>query len=525
LKVFITDADFKHTLGAIRALAKEGVEVHAGSHVRTALGFYSKYTSRKFLYPDPTLAAQFLPAIERIDRQENYNAILPVGNETCFSLITGSSSTLRKKIPAPPLASYLIACNKAKTLALAKAHAIPIPKTIFPPDPESDVAKLHYPAIAKPALGSGNTRTLQNAEEAVAYWRALRYAGIEAVIQEFVRGEGYGFFALYSQGNMQAFFMHRRLREVPPSGGPSAAAQSVYEPRLLKLGRQVLDLLSWNGVAMVEFRRHTQTGEFELLEVNPKFWGSLDLALAGGVNFPYLAAQLAAYGACNPPTTYSAVKFCWPIMDDYEHLRKHPSSTFRVLSDWANPSVKKNVWLADLRPQLAFAGVMAYVGVQHAIMKLRSKLTPKPEAFSWVIRGKLAASSKPESIIQLLWLKRRGIDSILDLTEKASGLEAAITQHDGSYLNVPMADHAPPTPQQITRAVRFVAEEIQRGRPVLVHCLGGLGRAGTVLACYLAEAQGLSAERAISEIRKGRVGSIEKTQEVCIHDYAKSWHS
>jgi predicted ATP-grasp superfamily ATP-dependent carboligase len=525
LKVFITDANFKHTLGAIRALAKEGVEVHAGSHVRTALGFHSKYTSRTFLYPDPLFSERFLRAMERIDGQENYDVILPVGNETCFSLITGSSSTLRKKIPAPSLASYLIACNKVKTLALAKTHAIPIPRTIFPLDSDSDVMNLRFPAVAKPALGSGNTRMLQNAEEAVAYWRGVRHAGTETVLQEFVRGEGYGFFALYSKGELQVFFMHKRLREIPASGGPSTAAQSVYEPRLFKLGRKVLDLLSWNGVAMVEFRRDIRTGEFELLEVNPKFWGSLDLALVAGVNFPYLAAQLVAFGACNPPPTYSAVKFCWPITDDYEHLRNHPSSALRVVTDWLNPRVKKNVWLSDLRPQLVLAGITAYEGVKQATMKARYQLTPKPRGFSWVIPGKLAASSKPESVIQLLWLKRHGTDSILDLTEQGSRLEAVITGHDGNYLNVPMVDHVPPTPQQIVRAISFVAGETTRGRAVLVHCLGGLGRVGTVLACYLMREQGLSAEVAISEIRKRRIGSIEKVQEVSVHDYAKSLHS
>lgn len=86
--------------------------------------------------------------------------------------------------------------------------------------------------------------------------------------------------------------MHRRIREVPPS----SAAESTYNSELLKLGRKILELLNWHGVAMVEFRRDSATGEFKLIEINPKFWGTLDLAIAAEIDFPHLAVQMATLG-------------------------------------------------------------------------------------------------------------------------------------------------------------------------------------------------------------------------------------
>jgi predicted ATP-grasp superfamily ATP-dependent carboligase len=523
LKVLVTDAGFKHTLGAIRALAREGVEVHTGSNGRIALSFYSKYTTKKFLYPNPTRTDQFLETIAHIDRQESYDAILPIGNETWFSFMTGNADALLRKIPAPPIASYQIACNKAKTLAFAGNNAIPMPNTVFASDPPTKLVKLRYPVIAKPSLGSGGMKILHNGAETTAYWQGIKHAGTDAVLQEFVQGDGYGFFALYSKGKLVTFFMHKRIREMPPSGGPSTAAQAVYEPRLLAMGKKLLDLLKWNGVAMVEFRRNTHTKEFELLEVNPKFWGSLDLALAAGVNFPYLATQLVVNGKCNPPNRYKATKFCWPIPDDYMYLCARPSSMPRVLSDWVDPRVKKNIWVGDLRPHLAVGAVIAKVEANRVRLKIRNMLAPRPLEFSWVIQEKLAASAKPTSPARMMWLRKRGIDTVVDLTENETPFEAAnVKEFGGHYVNVPMLDHVPPTVEQLKKAVNVIKDENKRGRSVLVHCSEGLGRTGTVLACYLAEEQGLDAEAAIREVRRQRPFSVEITQEPSVFEFVNA---
>ena len=113
------------------------------------------------------------------------------------------------------------------------------------------------------------------------------------LIQRRLTGDGFGFFAFYLDGVRQAYFMHRRIREYPASGGPSTCAESFFDERLLDLGTRMLDRLKWHGVAMVEFKQDRPGGDYFLLEVNPKFWGSLDLALHCGVSFPYLMVQAA----------------------------------------------------------------------------------------------------------------------------------------------------------------------------------------------------------------------------------------
>jgi predicted ATP-grasp superfamily ATP-dependent carboligase len=113
------------------------------------------------------------------------------------------------------------------------------------------------------------------------------------MLQEYVAGQGQGIFALYDNGTPLAFFAHRRLREKPPSGGVSVLSESmIADPVMVGHARSLLNSVNWHGVAMVEFIV-AEDGTPYLMEINTRFWGSLQLAIDAGVDFPYLLYQLA----------------------------------------------------------------------------------------------------------------------------------------------------------------------------------------------------------------------------------------
>lgn len=96
-----------------------------------------------------------------------------------------------------------------------------------------------------------------------------------------------------NHGELVAYFMHERIHEVPPTGGPSAMA-TFDDPELIAVGSKVLcGELKWHGVAMVEFKKDVKDDLYKLIQMNPKFWGSLGLSIATGVDFPYLLMQMA----------------------------------------------------------------------------------------------------------------------------------------------------------------------------------------------------------------------------------------
>jgi atypical dual specificity phosphatase len=142
------------------------------------------------------------------------------------------------------------------------------------------------------------------------------------------------------------------------------------------------------------------------------------------------------------------------------------------------------------------------------------------EGFSWLIAGKLAGLAYPEAgQDDLLELRQMGVRALVSLTERA--LPGALVQKfDIAYLHLPIANFAPPKPEQIDRFVSFCEDNISAGRPVAVHCLAGMGRTGTMLACYLVW-QGTPAEEAIETVRDNRPHSIETVeQERAIVEYA-----
>src|SRR5262249_34461804 len=133
--------------------------------------------------------------------------------------------------------------------------------------------------------------------------------------------------------------MHRRVREWPPTGGTSACADSVpSEPALERAGRTLLEALGWHGVAMVEFKRDVKGG-FVLMEINAKFWGSHDVALAAGVDFPGDMAALLEGQTLGPQPPVKAVRVSWPLGGDLLYGLARPSALPAVIRDTLSPRV------------------------------------------------------------------------------------------------------------------------------------------------------------------------------------------
>ncbi|MDA4134657.1 MAG: dual specificity protein phosphatase family protein [Thaumarchaeota archaeon] len=156
-----------------------------------------------------------------------------------------------------------------------------------------------------------------------------------------------------------------------------------------------------------------------------------------------------------------------------------------------------------------------------AYRRIRSVVTDKPTFFGWVIEGRLAASGLPSSEGQLRWLQSHGVDSILTLRETPLPEEwVAATRLSAKH--VKMLDHAPPSPEALEEATGYISAQLKDGRSVLVHCLAGVGRTGSVLAAYMIEYEGRSADDAIARLRAIRPGSVEGAQESAVRDYEKT---
>jgi atypical dual specificity phosphatase len=135
--------------------------------------------------------------------------------------------------------------------------------------------------------------------------------------------------------------------------------------------------------------------------------------------------------------------------------------------------------------------------------------------FSWVIDGKLAGHEAPLSKQDLVWLKQQGVFALVRLIEKNKAeVSASQIGKLGMWdLHEPVPDFDVPKPDQIDRIIQFIDTAISAKRPVGVSCKFGIGRTGTILACYLVH-KGDDADSAISAIRQKRPSSIETQEQV-----------
>ena len=151
--------------------------------------------------------------------------------------------------------------------------------------------------------------------------------------------------------------------------------------------------------------------------------------------------------------------------------------------------------------------------------RVHGKIVKKPTNFGWLINNKLAGSGMPTSSSVIDWVLKQGINSIITMTEEP--LPESLLK-EIRYLQDPTEDLSAPDIDKIDQTVDFINKQIQNNEPIMVHCAAGIGRTGTILACYLVKYHKLSATDAIEKVRKERPGSIQsESQELAIGLYSK----
>jgi protein-tyrosine-phosphatase/predicted ATP-grasp superfamily ATP-dependent carboligase len=296
-----------------------------------------------FQYPDPLAATdQFVEWLSEHGCGQRYDLVMPVTERTLVPLSRCRDRLQHVKIAMPDAHSLEVALDKTRTLALADKVGVPRPHGVsLAALCELSELKdaLRFPVVIKPArsLGSaeGGASQLQvsyafNATELEAGCaQALRFGPV--LLQELIPGMGVGIELIAQRGKIAYAFQHLRLHEVPLTGGGSSLRKSEpVTPELLDASERLIAALEWNGVAMVEFKVNPLTGEFCLMEINGRFWGSLPLAVAAGADFPSMLVDLELEGKIRPSLPYRNDVYCRLLSRDvhwYESVLRGGTDT------------------------------------------------------------------------------------------------------------------------------------------------------------------------------------------------------
>lgn len=314
VRILVTDAQELAGLGAIRSLGRAGYFVVAASpeNGRRPPGGWSRYCAKEVRYPDPwTRQMAFRDWLRAEAAKETFDVLLPVSEAS----VVGAAA-VRAELPSGldviiPFEECLnLTLSKYNSTRRALALDIPCPATVFvhDGDPSSpwcrDLSELSFPVVIKSdnvlgkdgAYVKGRALYAENDHDAQRILSDLEGSRTRIVAQEFIPGTGAGAFFLRYRGKQHLAFAHRRIHEVPYTGGWSSYRQGCHDEDLLSTGNTLLESMNYQGVAMVEFRRSSQDGKAYFLEINGRLWGSIALALHSRADFPRMLVECYQQG-------------------------------------------------------------------------------------------------------------------------------------------------------------------------------------------------------------------------------------
>ncbi|TAK05933.1 MAG: hypothetical protein EPO39_10185 [Candidatus Manganitrophaceae bacterium] len=358
IKVLTTDPEKRIGLYAVRYLGRAGAEVSSigeRNEAKEPIGFLSKYLKTKI----ETNGGNFLLQLKDylIKHSREYDLIHPIDISKMLCVLdTDKEFHLNGRYLLPKRESLVIADNKELLAKHAHDVGLNCPKTfsrIAPEEIKDLSAELTYPSIIK--FRGDNREThwspeerysiVDSPEKLVSEYRRMHEIERYPVIQEYIRGGGFGYFALFDRNRkLKAQFCHERIREYPIAGGPSSCCESVYDPDLIQIGKTLVESLEWTGLAMVEFKFDEARKQYFIIEINPRYWGSLPLAVESGVNFPLLHAQSALEIDYEPVLEYQVGVRLRFLDKDLKSILSH------MRSDKTNARKKMSLFLEVFNP-------------------------------------------------------------------------------------------------------------------------------------------------------------------------------
>lgn len=342
MDVLISNAWGRVPYNATRSLATHHLSVVVGTDRFLGMAALSRHSTATFRHPFVTTDPEgFVDCVKKAFQRYSPKVYLPMGEDTY--IVAKYVDDLRSfgvKIPVAPYQTIKRLHRKDEVMELARSLGIPIPETIVPRNVD-EVRTFSGEGRARVVLKRTSSSSARGVlygtgEEIADAWsresRDLATPLTEFVVQQYVHGTGYGVSMLFNHGELRAKFTHKRLKEIPATGGTSIVRIGVVHPELEAYAQRLLESVNFHGVAMVEFKHNEETGESWLLEVNPRFWGSLALAIRSGVDFPYLLFRLASEGDIDPVFQYrTGVVVKWLLGDlAAAFSRSSTAGSFRV---------------------------------------------------------------------------------------------------------------------------------------------------------------------------------------------------
>ena len=330
--IITSEQDDLVSLAVARSLGKKNIDFTVVSKYKRALAFHSKYCINTI---------KINPDLNFFLKLSKGHIVYPMDE----SLMCQISKNKKKINCSLAFAEYPVletVANKSRLILHAIEHDIPCPKTFFitrSEDVEKFEKKIKYPAVLRPSTGSGGKGItfVHSLNELCAINKEFFKAYGPYMIQEKIpfRYKYTVGVLCNSDSKVRRICVIKEIRNYPVETGPACYVETVQYPELVDISVKLMESLNYFGIADIDFLIDERTGKPKLMEINPRFWGSLQVAINAGVDFPSLLYELMSVGDIKKSFDYkTGIRCRHVIIDDLLRLlsilKGHYSGTYKV---------------------------------------------------------------------------------------------------------------------------------------------------------------------------------------------------
>lgn len=370
-RVLVLDGHSAAALAFTRSLGRAGHWVAVGSNCGIfAAAALSKYCRASFQHPASTgQAAEFVRDVLAFVQRNGIDLVVPITDWTILPISRCRDMFESQcKLALPSHQALELASDKYSTIELARSLHVPVPDTylIHNQDELEDLPDFAYPVVVKDRFSvrwlgnravSGSVGYAYSREErAKRVLQRLREAG-DVLVQQFVSGAGIGFSCFALNGQTLLPFQWLRIRETDPRGsGSSARKSTALNPIVAEHSRQLITAAGFEGLAMVEYKQTPQDKFPVLMEINGRPWGSIQLAIASGIDYPRHLLDWHLEGKLPPlEIEYKQGVVCRRIVGELGHL-----DNLRKGKPQAWPAAYPNFWTSAIKIAVPWYPGMRY---------------------------------------------------------------------------------------------------------------------------------------------------------------------
>jgi len=297
VKVLVTYGWCRTAYLSVQALATLGYEVYSCSHLQPSMSGWSRFCHGSAPVSDPFKAPiSFIEDISRLVDRWQIDVLLPVHEDALVLRREEKDLPYGIRIASSDFTSLCIGVNKRTITEHAQNIGISVPRTIFPNtiDDAIELApSLGFPLVIKLTRSNSAKGVLIVSTKAELQKKLYQlcvdfpngFIGDYLYLQAFQHGRVVGGCFMSRDGNIDGYFGEQYLRTKTGSMGTSVFREPFKSPELESLVKKIVASLKWSGIGHFDFIQDCHTGEFFLLEMNPRPWGAINLAYVNGFDF------------------------------------------------------------------------------------------------------------------------------------------------------------------------------------------------------------------------------------------------